>query len=176
MVRGSWRTARGKHRLWLCVGMASLLLASCKSFSVVNPDDAILAGQKFWQLLQTSDVPKAIEMYNPSVWSADPDRRDRWSTFLDALGNQFGPVSTVELEQKKWFPGSTLVSDHRASFICYAYDYDVKRQTLVLHERLIICGDSDAAGSGMRIYAHEMKREDTQQATRIGINWVEKRL
>src|SRR3954462_9385582 len=53
MVRGSWRTARGKHRLWLCVGMASLLLASCKSFSVVNPDDAILAGEKFWHLLQT---------------------------------------------------------------------------------------------------------------------------
>ena len=174
-ARGSWQRASWKHSFWLRCCMASLLLAGCKRFSVVNPDDAIPAGQKFWQLLQTSDVPNAVEMYDPSVWSADSDLRDRWSRLLDGLGNKFGPVSSVELGGRKWFPGSTLVSDHRASFTCYAYDYDVKRQTLASHERLIICGDSGAAG-GMRIYAHEMKRQDTQQVIRVGINWVEKSL
>jgi hypothetical protein len=173
VVRGSWRTASGKHGFWLRFCMTGLLLASCKR---INPDDAIPEGQKFWQLLRTSDVPNAVEMFDPSVWSADPNLRDRWSRLLDGLGTKFGPVNSVELGAKKWFPGSTLVADHRGSFTCYAYDYDVKRQTLSSHERLIICGDSGAAGSGMRIFAHEMKRLDTQQVTRVGINWVEKSL
>jgi hypothetical protein len=156
--------------------VAFLLVAGCKRASVVNADRAIPDGQKFWQLLQTTDLPSAVEMYDPSVWRADPDLRDRWSRFLDGLGNKFGRVVSAELAEKRWFPGSSLVSDHRSSFHCYAYDYAVRRQMLDSRERLIICGDSDAAGSSMRIYGHDVKRQDTQQVVQVGINWVEKNL
>ena len=171
-----WRAARRKRRCWRSYCAVILLLTGCKHLSVANADEAVPAGQKFWQLLQTNDVPNAVEMFDSSVWHADPGLRDRWSSLLDGLGNKFGPVGSVELGGKKWFPGSSLVSDHRASFLCYAYDYEVKRQTLASHERLIICGDAGKPASSMRIYGHDMKRPDTEQVVRVGIDWVEKSL
>jgi hypothetical protein len=170
------RDTRWKRICWLSCCMATLHLAGCKRVNVVNDDDAIPDGKRFWQLLQTNDVPNAVEMYDSSVWRTDPGLRDRWSTFLDSLGSKFGSVASAELTEKKWFPGSSLVSDHRATFLCYAYAYEVKRQALVSHERLIICGDGDASHSSMRIYGHDVKRQDTQQAVRVGVDWVEKRL
>jgi hypothetical protein len=116
------------RRCWLGYCVASLFVAGCKRFNVVNADDAMPAGQEFWQLLRTNDVANALEMFAPSVWRADPN--------LHA---------------------------------CYAYDDEVKRQTLGSYERLIICGDSGVAVSNMHVYAHEMKRQDTQQVVRVGI-------
>jgi hypothetical protein len=171
-----WRAASGKRRCWHSYGAVIVLLTGCERLSVVNADEADPVGQKFWQLLQTSDVANAVEMYDSSVWRTDPGLHDRWSSLLAGLGNQFGPVGSVELAGKKWFPGSSLVSDHRASFLCYAYDYEVKRQTLASHERLIICGDAGKPASSMRIYGHDMKRRDTEQVVRVGIDWVEKSL
>jgi hypothetical protein len=85
-VAGSrWRAAKSKRRCWLSYCVAILALAGCKRITVVNADDAIPAGQRFWNLLQTNDVPNAVEMYDSSVWRADSGLHDRWSSLLDGL-------------------------------------------------------------------------------------------
>ncbi len=155
--------------------MALLVVVGCKGFNSVDPDAAGPAAKNYWQLLQANDVSKAMEMYDGSVWSTDPNLRSSWPEFLGGLGQKFGPVVSAELRGKKWFPGSSLVSDHRV-FVCYAYDYDVKRQTLVSQERLVFCGEPHAAARDMHIYGHGLKRQDTQQSVRVGIDVQEKSL
>ena len=42
--------------------------------------------------------------------------------------------------------------------------------------RAEFCGDAGKPASSMRIYGHDMKRRDTEQVLRVGIDWVEKSL
>jgi hypothetical protein len=152
-----------------------MLCTGCRGCNTVNADAATPAAQRFWQLLQANDVAKAMDMYEGSIWHGNMEQHSLWSGFLTGLAGKFGPVASFELRAQKWFPGDSLVIDHRA-FVCYAYDYEVKRQTLASQERLIICGEPRSSASEMRIYGHDVVREDTHQSVRVGIDYQEKNL
>jgi hypothetical protein len=163
------------RHLWQLICLVFLLVAGCKRVSKVDPDAAAPLAATFWQSLRNNDVPNAIELYDSSLWLSDPELRSRWFRFLRHLEHQGGAVGSAEIKSKQWFPASDLVSDHRA-FVCYAYDYDVKRPKLESEERLVICGEPRAPASEMRIFGHTVKRLDTQQSVGIGVDDTEKEL
>jgi len=126
--------------------LGSAGISGCHDKSV-DADPSINVANNFYQLLSVPDVKSATTLFSPGF----TDTMSSWPKVLSRTQSKFGPVVHAELELAVFTPDGD--SD------CYLLKYNVIRQSLQSHERLLVC--KLAGTSRWAIVGHELTRDDT---------------